>query len=149
MEAADATLIFEAVKVSLRQTKDGAMLTLAVHPNDFPSDLFKSWVGTRYQCVLVELNDQDEPVPTTESKEGKGAVARAGMLCREIGFQHWMHEEHPVVDSIGQASEETAATGIYHYCQISSRSELKTNERARSLFEELLVKYNQHLARGL
>jgi len=152
MEAKDAALIFEAVKVSLRQTKDGAMLTLAVHPNDFPPDLFKSWVGTRYQCVLVELNDQGEPVVTTDSKEGKEAVARAGMLCRDTNFQHWIFAEvrwMPAVGAIAEISEESTAKGVCNYCNIESRSELKTNQWARERFNLLLTEYNKHRAKGL
>jgi len=149
MDAKDSALIFEAVKVSLRQTKDGAMLTLSVHPNDFPQDLFKAWVGTRYQCVLVELNDQDEPVQTTESKEGKEAVARAGILCRDVLFQNWMHEGYPLVSSLGEVTEETTAKSVCLCCEIDSRAELKTNESARNLFNELLADYNKHIAKGI
>ena len=156
MDAKDSALIFEAVKVALRQTKDGAMLTLSVHPNDFPQDLFKAWVGTRYQCVLVELNDQDEPVQTTESREGKEAVARAGILCRDVNFQNWMYKQHPrpgqLVSSLEEVTEETTAKSVCLYCGIDSRSELSGTSQhskiAREEFDKLISAYNRHLWEG-
>ena len=36
---------FECVKVSLRQNKEGFMLTLAIHPDDLNQDLVRDFVG--------------------------------------------------------------------------------------------------------
>ena len=94
MNTEDYILKFEAVKTSFRQTREGYHLTLVLHPNDVPNELYTSWVGTRYQCVLVELNDQDMPVEREGVEEGRRAVAVAAQLCRSAGFQHYLSLIH-------------------------------------------------------
>ena len=142
----DYTLEFEAVKTSFRQTKDGYHLTLVLHPNDVPQDLFSSWVGTRYQCVLIQLNDENEPVKTAEGNEADSIIQQAGMLCRSPRFQTWiasMYEKEDLeVDVWGGNGEETTARLLRHACSISSRAELRTNHQAREAFQLL---YNSFL----
>ena len=43
---------FEAIKTSLKQSKDGYILTLAVHPDDLPDDLMRDFIGSRYVVVM-------------------------------------------------------------------------------------------------
>ncbi len=141
MEASDYTLNFESVKTSFRQTKDGYHLTLVVHPNDVPKELFSSWVGTRYQCVLVELNDDNEPVKTEGAVESDGLIQQAGMLCRSARFQTWissLYEEKGMDDGVwGDSDEEAAARLLRHACAIGSRAELRTNKAARESFTKI------------
>ena len=42
-----ATVNFEAVKIAMRQDKNGYVLTLSVHPDDVPESLLRNWVGSR------------------------------------------------------------------------------------------------------
>tara|TARA_Y100000590_G_scaffold446319_1_gene579843 strand:+ start:1843 stop:2313 length:471 start_codon:yes stop_codon:yes gene_type:complete len=147
----DYTLSFEAVKTSFRQTKDGYHLTLVIHPSDVESlpDLISSWVGTRYQCCLVQLNDENEPVKTKDSEEGQSLIQQAGMLCRSSRFQGWIHsfmkcnpEER---DVWGENEEEHTARLLRQACGISSRSELRDNLRARETFKSIYESYIDHI----
>jgi len=148
----DYTLEFEAVKTSFRQTKDGYHLTLVLHPNDVPQDLFSSWVGTRYQCVLVQLDDENHPVKTKETVEHDGLVQQAGMLCRSPRFQAWienMYEEEDMErDAWGSNNEENTSRLLRHACAINSRSELRTNEKAREAFKQLYNSFMEHVGGG-
>ena len=49
------TIQFESVKAGLRQSKEGYMLTLSVHPDDLPDDLMRDFVGSRYMVVMVRV----------------------------------------------------------------------------------------------
>jgi len=59
------TLQFEAVKVALKQNKDGYVLTLNVHPDEVPDSLLRDFVGARYQVVMVRLSDRTAQRPWT------------------------------------------------------------------------------------
>lgn len=144
METEDYVLNFEAVKTSFRQTKDGYHLTLVLHPSDVPQELFASWVGTRYQCSIVELSDENEPVMREEAKEVDAVVQQAGMLCRSARFQTWILDRFSDENlSLNDCSddEEAAARLVCHLCGISSRAELKKNSSARALFTYLYDKF--------
>jgi len=57
---------FEAVKTALRQSKEGYVLSLAVHPDDLPGDLMRDFVGSRYVVVMVRLGDDEHTVPRSQ-----------------------------------------------------------------------------------
>lgn len=143
MNSEDYALKFEAVKTSFRQTRDGYHLTLVLHPNDVPNELYTSWVGTRYQCVMVELDDQDKPVEREGVDEGRRAVATAAQLCRSGNFQNYLNslavptEE----DTYHQSPEAAAAIRLRHLCSIESRAELAHDELAREALEALKQAY--------
>ena len=59
---AQPTIQFEGIKTAFRQTKDGYNLTLAVHPDEVPTDLITDFVGSRYMVVMVRLGDDDQPL---------------------------------------------------------------------------------------
>jgi len=42
------TLQYEAIKVAMKQDKEGYILTLRVHPDEVPHTLFTDFVGARY-----------------------------------------------------------------------------------------------------
>jgi hypothetical protein len=71
------TLQFEAVKMALKQNKDGYVLTMTVHPDEVPDALLRDYVGARYQVVMVRLADDDTPMDRREF-EGHRAVRLAG-----------------------------------------------------------------------
>lgn len=143
MKTEDYVLSFEAVKTSFRQTKDGYHLTLVIHPNDVPSELFGSWVGSRYHCSLVELNDQDQPIIRERAAEAQSAIAAAGQMCRSPRFQVWIESKSSDNEfEPGTTDEEKAAILLRRACSIDSRSELvpenaeamKKFDRVRSMF---------------
>jgi hypothetical protein len=141
-----ATINFESVKIAIRQDKNGYILTLAVHPNDIPDSLLRDWVGSRYQVAMVLLNDQDEPVVPKNKTDGEKAVAKAGLLCRERGFQLFMADKHDKAEweLEGHGVEETAQLLRYDL-NIKSRSELMDNKEAREKLEELLIEYGKNI----
>lgn len=118
-------LQFEARKVALKQDRNGFILTLALHPDEIPEELLRDFVGSRYACALVRIQDDETATPY------KNRVQKAGMLCRDPVFQGWLDVE----------SEDEAATILCERCGIQSRSELNGNRSAQALFDELIKDY--------
>jgi len=128
------TIQFEAVKVALKQNKDGYILTLCLHPDDAPDDLLRDFVGSRYQVVMVRLNQDEQPMDRQEF-DGTKAVRLAGVLCRDSEFWAYLNDEALVFEE----SERAATEWLRDFLNVQSRSELKTNATAR----ELLVRVNK------
>jgi hypothetical protein len=127
-------LQFECQKIALKQDAAGFVLTLRIHPDDIPEELFRDFVGARYGCALVRIGDDEHPVPYLNR------VQKAGILCRDRDFQFWAYNEF---NSEG-VTEQDAINAIYGFCGITSRSELNDDIEAQNLFDELLKKYEQY-----
>jgi len=127
------TLNFEAIKIGLKQSKDGFVLTLAVHPDDIPDDLTRDFIGSRYQVVMVRLGDDDQPLSREGEFPGDHAVKMAGMLCREKEFWRWLNEREMLMEK----NEKACTEWLTSYLGIESRKELKTDVEARNLFNQL------------
>ena len=122
------TIQFEGVKTGLRQSKDGYMLSIAVHPDDIPDDLVKDFVGSRYMVVMVRLDDEDKPMERVKTHHP--AVAMAGMLCRDSNF--WAYIALVCEEDINSESE--CAEWFKFHFEINSRAEFKTNKEACEAF---------------
>jgi len=117
------TIQFECVKMGLRQSKDGYVLSLAVHPDQIPDDLVRDFVGSRYITVMVRLGDDEQPM---QRKKQNNYVQVAGLLCRDKDFQGFVSAEFN-----GFADDEgLTAEWLCNYLGIDSRSELPNNESA-------------------
>lgn len=116
---------FEARKVALKQDRTGFVLTLSVHPDEFPEELLRDFVGARYACAVVRINDDETPV------NYKNRVQKAAMLCKNPAFQQFMNTE----------GENATARALCSYLGINSRTELNGNSLAQSLFDDLVAKY--------
>jgi len=127
------TINFEGIKVGLKQSKDGFILTLAVHPDDIPHDLMTDFVGSRYQVVMVRLGDDDQPLSREGEFPGDHAVKMAGMLCREKEFWRWLNDREMLMEM----NEKACTEWLTSYLNIESRKELKTDVGARNLFNQL------------
>jgi hypothetical protein len=127
------TINFEAIKIGLKQSKDGFVLTLAVHPDEIPHDLMTDFVGSRYQVVMVRLGDDDQPLSREGEFPGDHAVKMAGMLCRSQEFWRWLHDREMLMEK----NEAACTEWLISYLGIESRKELKTNTEARALFNQL------------
>ena len=94
--------------------------------------------GKRYTLMLIELNDQEEHVQSTEPKPRKLSQI-AGGLCHDEKFRKWAEAQYgePCPD------EPAAAQLIREVCGIESRSLLDTNDDAATLFRELLADYDR------
>jgi hypothetical protein len=113
------TIQFEAIKMGLRQSKDGYVLSLAVHPSDIPDDLVRDYVGSRYMVVMVKMGDDEAPI----KRKQNNYVQIAGLLCRDKNFQNFLNDEFGVVADC----EEHVAYWICEKLGIDSRSELPNN----------------------
>lgn len=124
------TLQYEAIKVALKQDKDGYILTLRVHPDEVPEALLRDFVGARYQVVMVRVADDETPLNRDNFSE---IVKLAGMLPRNPDFRKWLVEEGHIFD----ADEDEATTWLKSQCQIESRRELATNPAASALLRQI------------
>lgn len=129
---------FEAKKVALKQTKDGHVLTLSIHPDEIPEEILRDFVGARYMVVMVRLADTEVPF-NREEFAGAKFVKMAGMFCRDKDFWAFLHEE----GYIFKQNEMEATEWLYDYLNIPSRADLKTNIEAQALFEKLVEDFKK------
>ena len=118
-------LQFEARKVALKQDRTGYVLTLSLHPDEIPVELLRDFVGARYGCALVRIQDDESPT------QYSNRVQQAGMLCRQEDFQEFL----------GVTTEMRAAAELCKRCNIISRSELNGNEEAQMAFDSLVLEF--------
>ena len=132
------TLNFEAVKIAMKQDKEGYVLTLRVHPDEVPAALFRDFVGARYQTVMVRLDESDKPM-NREEVLSRDLIRLAGIVCRESDFADWLF----IQDLIPEPSEQNAVEWLRAELDIQSRSELKDNAKARGRFIQINDEYQQ------
>lgn len=133
MTPTDAAIAFEAVKIAWRQSKDGFVLTLSIHPDDVQSDLANSRIGTRYQIAMVQLSDDNQPVAGPATAEAAKALRVAVMLCRDPRFWEWIAVAHGVFVE----NEEEATEWLRDELNIETRSLIKSDPDVRNRFEQL------------
>ena len=130
----------EVVKVGMRHTKDGFILSVAINPEDAPSDFMRDPVGQRYLAVFVRLNDVDEPVASKEQEDGKHAIRLAGTLCSDPGFQEFLSVNNEVDDM----SEMAATVWLRKYLKVASRKELMHDRDARKRLMDIRSEYIEY-----
>ena len=123
----------------LRKDKAGWVLGLSVHPDDAPNGILKAPLGTRYHCVMFQIDDDETLIIPEDTRKGKAAVATAGEMCRQDEFQKWLSKRRNLSDY----SEKIAAVLLAAELKIDSRSKLRENEQARDKFRELILEYRQ------
>jgi hypothetical protein len=124
------TLQYEAIKVAMKQDKEGFILTLRVHPDEVPEALLRDFVGARYQTVMVRIGDDERPLNRDNFSE---VVKLAGMLPRNPDFRQWLVS----IDQIFEDDEDEAVVWLKNYCGISSRRELATNPGAAAILRQI------------
>jgi hypothetical protein len=124
---------FEAVKVAMKQDRDGFILTLRIHPHDLPVEMIHDFVGARYGVAMARIQDDESATPYDNR------VKRAGMLCRTREFQFWLTE----TGHTAQKTEEDAIEALYTLCGITSRTELNGNAAAKQKFDDMVNEYEQ------
>jgi hypothetical protein len=118
-------LQFEARKVALKQDRTGFILTLSMHPDEVPEEILRDFVGTRYACAVVRIQDDESATPYNNR------VQKAGMLCRLPNFQDFLESN----------SEEEAAAQLCKRCGVASRTEFHGNEQAKIVFDDLVKEF--------
>jgi hypothetical protein len=126
------TLQFECVKVALKQDRTGYVLTLNVHPDEIPDELMRDFVGSRYQVVMVRINDDETPVTYPDKR-----VRMAGMLERNLNFWRWLREEN----SLDITSAQDCVDALYNILMITSRAELNHDQDAQGRFDDMMKDY--------
>lgn len=124
-------LQFEARKIAMKQDRNGYILTLCMHPDEVPEEILRDFVGARYACALVRIQDDESPTPYVNR------VQKAGMLCRTTAFQEFISER-----LVGQmVDEDEAAAALCKQCGITSRSELNGNTKAQEMFDAMILDF--------
>ena len=119
-------LQFEARKVALKQDRTGYILTLSLHPDEIPEELLRDFVGARYACAIVRIQDDESPTPY------QNRVKQAGILCRTESFQNFLEMPH----------EDATVSELCKRCGIDSRTELHGNEIAKQIFDDIVKEYD-------
>lgn len=129
---------FEGKKVALKQTKDGIVMSLAIHPDDLPEELMRDFVGARYMVVMVRLGDDEKPA-NREEYAGAQMVKLAGILCRDKDFWDYLYDDGQLFEK----SETACVDWLTAYLGVNSRSDIKTDPNAQSLLKVLNAKYKE------
>jgi len=131
------TINFEAIKTGLKQSKDGYLLSLALHPDDMPDHLIKDFVGARYMVVMVRIGDDEQPIK--QVRKSDPAVAMAGLVCRDSMFWEYVCiRDEEIITSEAECSE-----WMKMYFDIDSRADFKTNTEAREKFIKFKEEFEQ------
>ena len=127
---------FEGKKVALKQTKDGHVLTLAIHPDEIPEEILRDFVGARYMVVMVRIGENEEPM---ERQPVNKHISIAGMLCRDPEFWEFLFEQGLLLET----SEKEATEWLKSYLNIESRTDLKSNEDAQIALNKILREFKE------
>lgn len=119
---------FEAVKVAIKQDKNGYILTLCIHPDEIPDEILRDFVGSTYQVVMVRLSDHQ---PMNRERELRDPVRAAAILCKDKLFAKFLVD----TGNIFEETEAKAVDWLKSYLDIKSRATLKDNpEAAKQLY---------------
>jgi hypothetical protein len=121
------------------------------HPFKFFTRRIRGHAGTRFQAVLVEIDDEGQPVPRgtgvrldppaeSKPKLKGGAVSKnAGMLCKDEAFHRYLTElaNSNLTDdqTFVEVKEDGAADYVRRICGVESRAELDHSRKAQLAYE--------------
>lgn len=146
MNIREAAIHCECRKIAYRQSKDGIVLSLLLHPQEVPDALATAALGARYMVAFVELGDDEQPIkPDTgrretalperegESDKVAGSPSRtrrtwgelspaqqAGLLCGDPMFQQFLYERGETTTP----DKDEAAEAVRVICSVMSRKEI-------------------------
>jgi hypothetical protein len=129
---------FEAIKIALKQDKEGMVLTLRIHPDELPVDLMRDFVGSHYQVVMVRLNGDNKPM-NREHEHSTDWVRMAGILSRDPAFPRWLEDIGEILD----ANEKDAVEWLREHLGVESRAEIPNNPAAIQKLRTILQEFNQ------
>lgn len=129
---------FEGKKVALKQTKDGIVMSLAIHPDDLPEELMRDFVGARYMVVMVRLGDEEKPL-NREEFAGSQMVKLAGILCRDKDFWDYLYS----TEQLFEKNEPACVDWMTSYLGVNSRADIKTDPNAQDLLKKLNANFKE------
>ncbi|HTD29168.1 MAG TPA: hypothetical protein VK660_07225 [Xanthomonadaceae bacterium] len=120
---------FECKKDGLQQRQSGDwVLRLTVQAIDMHQRITNAAMGARFACVLVEINDDEEPVDYVAQERDKwralGPAKQAGIRCHDPVFWAWIEDEGFKGVHHRCANEDEAAGFVRSMCQVISRADL-------------------------
>ena len=133
----------EVKKDGLQQRQNGDwVLRLTVQAADMDQRVTSAPMGTRYQAVLVEVNDDETPKEQPKGKLDWREVqpaAQAGIRCAEPRFRDYLAVEHGITTNTAQE----AAEAVRNLCGVNSRAQLGVNHKARTLWHQIDSGYRE------
>jgi hypothetical protein len=127
---------FEAVKIAMKQDKEGMVLTLRIHPDDLPVEIVRDFCGSRYQVVMVRLDGEDKPMNRDQNSDW---VRMAGILSRDPLFPKWLAH----IGELLEPDEEEALEWLRAHLGVKSRSEIPNNPTAQQRLRVVLQEFHQ------
>lgn len=138
--AKDAAIKLEVVKSHMRQSKDGLVVSIVVSPADDPAEInaiMTASIGQRFYCVLVPIDDHEQPVVSKEKKEVEEWIRLCGIICNDVEFQEWLLRQ----GKITSLSNEEAAQFVRDFCNVSSRAQFRDKPDALKKWRILHLAY--------
>ena len=142
---------FEVKKDGLTQRQSGDwQLRLTIAAVDMDQRITSAPMGTRFACVLVEINDDETPRDHKSEDRDKwrdlGPAKQAGIRCKEPTFWAFLTEE---LHFGSITSEDAAASLVRDMLGVASRSDLgkPAFTDARTRWYDLDFKYQAWKAR--
>lgn len=122
--ARENAISLEVKKDGLQQRQNGDWMLRFTVALDMDQRLVSAAMGTRYQCALVEINDDETPVDHVAIARDKwrdfGPTKQAGIRCTDPVFWAFLEEEKKI-EAVNDA--ETAAQIVRTLCRVTSRSQ--------------------------
>lgn len=121
----------------------GQQIVFAVQDRE-ALESFVGMEGKRFMAVLVQIGDDEQPIPpnSTELKKPREHLGdlcyRAVQWCNDPEFQEWICKQSQF-GLVMPPSAHLAATTIKQWCDVASRKELDTNKRAAEDFRRLVI----------
>lgn len=106
------TITFEARKAHLKQDKNGHVLSLVIHPDESPEQLWRDLVGQPYMVVMAPIEDA---APDPQDIEGRKALSSMRASCKDPAFQSWL----------GAKTEDEAVTTVKNFLQVSTSAAIR------------------------
>lgn len=138
---------FEARKVSYRQTKEGVVVSLLVHPNEVAPELAAATLGTVYTVAMVEMSGDSQPVPagaTSQPWEKLKPSQQAGIRCNDPEFQTWLAASEGGV-APDEITTDYATSYVRAACGVKSRNELDKPGEPQRKWRELDATFRNSL----
>jgi hypothetical protein len=125
--ARENAISFEVKKDGLQQRQSGDwVLRLTVQAIDMHQRIVNAAMGQRFACVLVEINDNEEPVDRKAEDRDKwralGPAKQAGIRCKDPIFWAFLRESINHYPDV--RDEEAAACAVREICGVLTRSDL-------------------------
>jgi len=151
------TINFEAMLLRWSETSNGGSTIVLQLVDDSDLAPFKGMTlkkgkiaGQRLQCVLVEVDDQEQPIaPPAPGKGGQLSIL-AARWCRDLEFQSWaMQMGAETWETKADEPEDRVKEWLRALCGVSSRRELDHDNGAAHKFDAYIRKpYMDHLQSG-